>query len=278
MKTWFIGLLSLLPVSNALAFPLDAPAAPAAADPAIAYDFEGIVALSNCSGSLVRFTFSLPGDAAMVLTNGHCLGGFIPPGQAIVDRAVIRRMSLLTRDGQSVAGRVDAVRVLYATMTGTDLTLYRLKQTYADIEAEAGVRPLTIADRYGKPGEGIQVISGYWRRGYSCAIDYFVPTLKEDQWSFHESIRYTRPGCETIGGTSGSPILSAETREIIGINNTGNESGQQCTMDNPCEVDAEGKILAEKGVSYGQQTSWIYGCLNAAHEVDVNVAGCRLTH
>lgn len=38
-----------------------------------AVTFAGTVALSNCSGSVVRAPSSLPGDPALVLSNGHCL-------------------------------------------------------------------------------------------------------------------------------------------------------------------------------------------------------------
>ncbi|MBC7464820.1 MAG: serine protease, partial [Bdellovibrio sp.] len=83
---------------------------------------------------------------------------------------------------------------------------------------------------------------------------------------------------ETIGGTSGSPITKAGTKIVIGINNTGNEDGQKCTMNNPCEIDLQGNITFTKGVSYGQQTYQIYSCLNTARELDLTVQGCLLTH
>ena len=46
-------------------------AADGSTDP-LQVDFAGTVALSNCSGSLVRFAASQPTDPAMALTNGHC--------------------------------------------------------------------------------------------------------------------------------------------------------------------------------------------------------------
>src|SRR5262245_31943663 len=57
-------------------------------------DFTAIIALSNCSGSLVRFTTSKPDDFAMVLTNGHCLT-FLDPGDAVYHEASTRSFSLL---------------------------------------------------------------------------------------------------------------------------------------------------------------------------------------
>src|SRR5689334_19346351 len=36
------------------------------------YDFEGIVGLSDCSGSLVQLENAADTDRGMILTNGHC--------------------------------------------------------------------------------------------------------------------------------------------------------------------------------------------------------------
>jgi hypothetical protein len=91
-------------------------------------------------------------------------------------------------------------------------------------------------------------------------------------------MRYSKGGCETIHGTSGSPILSARTGRVVGINSTGNESGERCMMDNPCEVSESGQIYVEKGRSYGDQTYVFYSCLNARGKLDLNREGCQLVH
>ena len=57
-------------------------AAPASA---ATVDFTGIVALSNCSGSVVRPVNAGPNDPAYVLTNGHCVK-FFAPGEVVVDQ------------------------------------------------------------------------------------------------------------------------------------------------------------------------------------------------
>jgi hypothetical protein len=92
-----------------------------------------------------------------------------------------------------------------------------------------------------------------------------------------QSIKYTEPGCLVIGGTSGSPIIETGTRTVIGVNNTGNEDGLSCRMNNPCEVDKQGNISYQKGWSYGQQTYWVYSCRNSTTgELDLNLPGCKL--
>jgi hypothetical protein len=93
-----------------------------------------------------------------------------------------------------------------------------------------------------------------------------------------DSIRYSKSGCKTIHGTSGSPITSRNTGKVIGINNTGNDDGQKCTMNNPCEVSQQGTIYAEQGLSYGQQTYRFYSCLDGQGKLDIKTKGCELLH
>lgn len=284
-KSLVAGLAFAAFQANALALPLgdgvDAEALGLAPDfgeeESGAVDFTAIVALSNCSGSYVKFKTSLGTDKGMVLTNGHCFeGGFISAGQIKQDVASTRSFRLLTADGQSTLATLRAQRVMYATMTSTDITLYRLNQTFDQIKAATGVDPLVISDVRPAAGAPMKVVSGYWKRIYTCNVDAFVHSLKEGEWTFTDSIRYTEPGCDTIGGTSGSPIVHSDTREVIGINNTGNEDGERCTLNNPCEVDADGNVTVTEGASYGQQTYQIYTCLNAQNQIDLTKEGCLL--
>ncbi|MFK0247149.1 hypothetical protein ACIQUM_20845 [Amycolatopsis azurea] len=40
---------------------------------------------------------------------------------------------------------------------------------------------------------------------------------------------------------------------IVGVHSTGNDSGEQCTANNPCEVAADGTVSVHQGARYGQQ-------------------------
>ncbi|TDD47513.1 serine protease [Kribbella antibiotica] len=265
--------LTLTGLSAAQAAP--APAAPAKVL-APGGDFTGIAALSNCSGSLVRFASSVSTDPGLILTNGHCYEGGMPqPGVVLVDRSSTRSFTLL-RPNSNNAGTVRANRVLYSTMTKTDVTLYRLTETYAAIQSRLGIPALTLSQSAPAAGAGMAVVSGYWKRIYTCSVQATIPELREAGWVMKSSIKYRQPGCETIGGTSGSPIVSTSTGEVIGVNNTGNEDGARCTLNNPCEVDANGNITVQKGAAYGQQTWWFYTCLSASRTIDLNKAGCLL--
>lgn len=240
------------------------------------YNFEGIIELSNCSGALVKLETSRDSDRAMVLTNGHCLESGMPnPGVVIVGRSSSRRFTLLNAQGRS-AGQVRADLIIYSTMTKTDMTLYRLTETYEQIMARTRIPALVMSPRRPDVGQPLEIISGYWKRGYSCNIDGFAYQLKESGWTCEDSIRFTQPGCETIGGTSGSPVVAAGTRTVIGVNNTGNEDGGRCGMNNPCEVDQQGNVTYKMGNAYGQQTYWVYSCMNSMNELDLNKEGCLL--
>ncbi|MFI0352109.1 trypsin-like serine peptidase [Actinomadura sp. 9N407] len=243
-----------------------APGAPAAPERR-QVDFTGIVALSNCSGSLVRGPRSQDSDRALVLTNGHCLEGGMPgAGEVVVDKPSTRAFTLLDPTGRKELGTLKATRLEYATMTDTDVAVYRLADSYAKIRAEHKIDALKLSPAHPREGAEISIVSGYWKKIYSCKIDGFVHRMREADWTWKDSIRYT-PGCDTIGGTSGSPIVDRNTRQVVGINNTGNEEGKRCAMNNPCEVDEEGKVTVRKGVNYGQQTYTLTRCLGEDNDV-----------
>lgn len=233
------------------------------------------IALSNCSASLVRFPNSAGADRAMMLTNGHCYeGGFLSAGEVLVNRSSSRSGTLLDASGNSL-GTLRADLVLYATMTGTDVTLYRLTSTYDSISSSTGATALTIAAGHPTDGSAIGIPSSYWQQVWNCQVNGFVHTLREDEWTWNDSIRYDT-ACDTIHGTSGSPVVDVTSNQIVGINNTGNDNGQSCTLNNPCEVDENGNVTVHPGQSYGQETYWFTTCLDASNTLDLNTPGCML--
>jgi hypothetical protein len=250
--------------------------AQAAAPTVTAVTLASTIALSNCSASLVRYPSSVSTDRAMMLTNGHCYeGGFLDAGEVLQNKTSTRAGTLLSSTGAAL-GRVRADRILYATMTGTDVTLYRLTTTYASLTGSYGATALTIAAAHPADGSTMAIPSGYWKEIWNCSINGFVGTLREGDWTWHDSVRYST-GCDTIAGTSGSPIVDTASGQLVGINNTGNEDGESCTLDNPCEVAADGTITVIEGQSYGQETYWFDTCLTSSRTIDLTVTGCLLT-
>ncbi|MER6351541.1 serine protease [Streptomyces sp. NPDC001634] len=240
-----------------------------------AVDFAGTVSLSNCSGSVIRFPNSADTDPALVLTNGHCLEtGFPEPGEVIVDQSSSRSFGLLNSAGTRV-GTLRASKVAYSTMTDTDITIYQLTRTYAQIKSSYGISALTVSDTHPVAGTAIKVVSGYWKRIYSCNIDGFVYRLNEGDWTWKDSVRYTS-ACNTIGGTSGSPVIDNTTGKVVAVNNTGNEDGERCTENNPCEVDASGNVTVRQGINYAEETYQIPACFGTGNKLDLSASGCVL--
>lgn len=240
-----------------------------------AVNFAGTVSLSNCSGSVIRFPASADSDPALVMTNGHCLEtGFPDPGEVIVGQSSSRSFGLLNASATRV-GTLRANKVVYSTMTDTDVTIYQLTTTYAQIKSTYGINALTVQDTHPAAGTAITVVSGYWKRTYACNIDGFVYRLKEGSWTWKDSVRYTS-ACQTIGGTSGSPVVDNATGKVVAVNNTGNEDGERCTDNNPCEVDANGNVTVRHGINYAQETYTIPACFTTGNKLNLNASGCTL--
>ncbi|MFI5570722.1 serine protease [Streptomyces sp. NPDC051740] len=240
-----------------------------------AVNFAGTVSLSNCSGSVVRMPGSADDDPALVLTNGHCLeSGFPAPGQVLVDRASSRTFGLLNSAGSKVA-TLRADRLVYATMTDTDAAIYRLSTTYARIKSAYGIDALPLSATRPAAGTSISVVSGYWKRIYNCSVDGFAYRMKEGDWTWKDSVRYTS-ACDTIGGTSGSPVVDSATGQVVAVNNTGNEDGERCTVNNPCEVDESGQVTVRQGINYAQQTYLFPACFGVDNKLDLSASGCAV--
>ncbi|WP_198042321.1 S1 family peptidase [Kitasatospora azatica] len=273
MKKPLLGVMAATLLGAASALVGAAPAQAATA--AVTVNFAGTVALSDCSGSVVRMPNSQATDPALVLTNGHCLETGMPgPGEVIVDQPSNRSFTLLSASGGRL-GTLRAGKVAYATMTDTDVTLYQLSTSYASIKSRYGISPLTISPNHPVAGTSIKVVSGYWKTTYSCSIDGFVNQLDEGDWVWKDSVRYTST-CNTIGGTSGSPVIDTSTGLLVAVNNTGNEDGETCTVNNPCEVDANGHVTVHQGTNYAEETYLLTRCFAAGNKLDLTLAGCTL--
>ncbi|WP_433871452.1 trypsin-like serine protease [Saccharopolyspora sp. CA-218241] len=236
---------------------------------------EGAVQLEGCTGSVVRTAGSRPQDPALMLTNGHCVQGQRPaPGEALVDQPADREAPIVGPQGYpEVTARAE--RLVYATMTGTDVALYRLDRTYGQL-AEAGAKVFDLTTTPVRAGDPLSL--AYTSRRFDCTAEAVVPHLREGGYQQDDSIRYaTTEDCAPFPGTSGSALLSPDGGTVVGIHNTHNRDGEQCTDNNPCEVDADGNETAVQGRAYGQQVHRIAGCLTEGSRLDLSRQGCTLT-
>lgn len=242
---------------------------------ATAADFTGTLDLHGCSGSLVRAANSAETDHALVLTNGHCFDGTWPiPDEVLVDQPTHKAFDLLDSAGKRLVA-LQASKALYVSMTGTDVTLFQVDTSYAQLERQYHVRPLELSSARPVPGTAVTVVSGGLKQVYSCKIDTLAYRVLEATYMTKDVIRYT-PACGTVPGTSGSPIVDTATGEVVGINNTSNRAGGTCTEDNPCEMDRDGNISVHKGIGYGTETYWITACLAPGNRLDLHLPGCLL--
>lgn len=236
-------------------------------------DVEGAVELNGCVGSVVSTPASRPHDPALLLTNGHCVQGPRPaPGTALVDQPADFPAPIADHQGYPRA-TVRANRLLYATMTGTDIALYRLDETYAQLRSAKVFRLTSTPVR---PGD--ELTMAYTSVRLHCTAEALVPHLREEGYEQDASIRYASgPDCAPWHGMSGSALLAADGTTVAGIHNTHNDSGERCTADNPCEVDAAGVVTSVPGRGYGQQVAGIAACVGPGSRLDLSRPGCTLT-
>ena len=237
--------------------------------------FAGTARLPGCSGAVVRWPAALDTDRAVVLTNGHCVRQpFLGAREVLVDERRWTRVDLLDGRGR-VAREARAVRLQYASMYRTDIALLTLRETYADLAGD-GVTPLSLAAEGPARGDRIRIPSGYWTEQRACTTTGTAYRLHERDWDWWGSIRLpARDGCAIRGGYSGSPIVSQDTGLVVGVANTGYVGGRRC-IDSACEENRHGRVVMRRHMNYGQQTSWLLGCLDAGRTFDLHAAGCRL--
>ncbi|MFJ4876949.1 trypsin-like serine protease [Streptomyces sp. NPDC088745] len=237
---------------------------------------EGAAKVGDCLGSVVRTPTARPKDPALVLTNGHCVPSGRPaPGKALVDRPADLKKPVTIADTTGYTRTsARATRLVYATMTGTDIALYRLDKTYAQLAAE-GAKVFRLSTVPMRKGDRLTMAHGFHRP--SCTVEAVVPHLREDGHQQDRAVRYATGGtCVSRPGYSGTALLAPDGNTVVGINNTHNRDGEQCTDNNPCEVGRDGSVTAVKGRGYGQQVHQIAACLTGGSRLKLSRPGCTL--
>lgn len=250
--------------------------------------------IGTCSGVLATFAGRSSSSRALVLSAGHCinLGTVqVPLGDGsslavLADGDVLSRASYqrpLTLDtGNSEAPRtcVEADEIVYATMTGGDILLLRLTETYEQIERRTGVKPFVVSrDSTFASGLPVRMPSSRWQNDRACHVDRAVERLKEHHWTWGPVFRLLVEGtCGLPHGASGSPIIRKDTEEVIGVAGTASDGdGAACGLNNPCEVNPDGSTtVATRGQAYGHFVHAFSTCLDGTGDLDLTIPGCRL--
>ncbi|MFD4673465.1 trypsin-like serine protease [Lentzea sp. NPDC058450] len=224
-------------------------------------NLEGAASLAgNCSGSVVRTSQTKENDPALLLTNGHCVPERPAPGETLRNVPIDVPVTIGDRQGYLQA-KARTTHLLRATMSGTDTALFQLDQTYAQLRAKR-VKIFKLADRSARPGERVDIISSGNGDRFKCTIEAVVPQLREEGYTQDNAYRYNRE-CTPSHGGSGSPIVLQDGVTVVGVHSTGNDSGEQCTANNPCEVAADGSVTVHQGARYGQQVRHLAACAPA---------------
>lgn len=243
----------------------------------------GFPALNECESSIVRTSSSQDDDPALLLTNGHCVPNVdesmdMPAqGADIVDQKIDAPVTFTDAGGYGMAtSRID--RLLFATMTGTDLALFRLESSFSDLEKK-GARILHVATAPPKAGDAVTLMAAdpFMGGPRECTIEAIVPTLREGGYDQHDALRMEEAErCISEPGFSGAALLAPDGKTIVGVNNTSNRDGEKCTVDNPCEVSESGEATVLHERPYGQQIVALNDCVAAGSVLDLDAPGCDL--
>lgn len=237
--------------------------------------YDSIVKVDNCSASLIRFSHQKDTDPVLLLTNGHCYSTNFKNKEFISNKPINKTAGVFKGATPQLAGQIQLNRLVYASMTGTDVAIYRSNMTYKQLRTKFGLEARPVSATRPRAGTKIEIPSGYWSRTFSCSISSFIPTLKEGNWEWKDTVKYTKPGCEVLPGSSGSPVINPSNGQVIAINNTVNDSGQQCTLNNPCEIFSEQDIRVDRGAGYATQTYYLPACFQRSNLALKNT-GCKL--
>lgn len=244
------------------------------------FDFNGGVIVNGCSGALMMMEGMRPEQPALVMTNGHCVdigrlsGGkseLLGPGEYLFDYAhnVTEQVVVVVRSPGGASQTVKVERLVFATMTGTDVAIYQLRESYQELEKRYQVKPLTLDRGPVISGTPVVLVSNYYAEMWNCEMGEHT-SLLEGPYTTTRGIQLGH-GCHDIYiGISGSPILRAGTRSIVGLANTHfSGSGAPCTFNNPCEYDSTTgkKKTPAPGQTYGVTTSELYLCFDEQQRV-----------
>jgi hypothetical protein len=104
-------------------------------------------------------------------------------GEVLYRTEYRRTLTLETGNSEEPRTCVEADQVVYATLTGVDVMLLRLTETYEQIERRAGVKPLIVSDDTAFPaGLTVRMPSGLWQNDRACEVELTVEKVKESRW------------------------------------------------------------------------------------------------
>ena len=245
-----------------------------------------------CSAALVTLKGRSSSAPALVLSAGHCSDqgtlqiplrnkSIAAPDVGEVLYRLNDKRPLTLETGNSAAPRtcIETEEIVYGTLTGSDILLLRLTETYERIEARTGVKPFLISDDVFHPKRytgSLAVISVPRRQGMCGGGDR--RKVERTPLDVGGPVMRLSLSCDVPHGQSGGPVLRLDLNELIGrVWTASDDNAAPCELNNPCLVKADGTFSpAIKDQGYAHFVHQLYTCLDDARSVDINTPGCLL--
>lgn len=250
----------------------------------------GSAVVNNCSAGFIKLMSMPDTQKAIVITNGHCLLlnlnygrelAYPYPGEYLqnmrdvnfLDKTIVRIHS----DNATI--ELKPHQLIFGTMSGTDLAIFELNETYLTLKNQFGIDPLIVDSNLSSTSSSVQIQSGYFNRTFDCSIQDYVDLI-EGPFQTQKAIRLTKE-CDIYPGVSGSPIVSRMNGRVIGLANTHSSGeGVLCGFNNPCIVLPNKNIQyiqPKAGTSFGISLVPLNDCFDIqTHQFDFSKKQCGL--
>lgn len=179
---------------------------------------------SSCTATLLdtRSPDSQPQAPAYVLTNGHCINK--QNGLILTDEKIqgTIQFNFFT---DSVARSYPLKRVSWSSTQGVDLAIVELQQTLKSLMDES-IQPLQLASQMPEEGRDVLWVGAplYKDTGHlrmAACTHQSSGEILEQPWVWRHTFSNQ---CKDIGtGASGSPIVTRDSKQIVGVLNLVNQ-------------------------------------------------------
>jgi len=203
---------------------------------------------------------------AYLLTSGHCVDNVA--GRVVIDQPAEGDVTFnYFSDTVEQHKTYPLKTVAFSSQQGKDLAIIELDASLQTL-IDAGIAPLRIADAAVDEG-GLLLSVGaplvdeaYTLRMATCPM-LGTAELVERPYVQYGQIRFA---CQDIfKGSSGGPLMSAESGEIVGVSGTSTataDASEQCNRDAPCEI-VEGQAQWNDATHYASSTLGLNACFSA---------------
>jgi len=179
---------------------------------------------------LVTFLERSASAKAFVLSAGHCseqgkadvIVGKNPLampdyGEVLYRVSSPRAFTLETGNADEPRTCVQVEEIVYGTMTGADIMLLQVSETYEQIAQRTGVRPFLVSqEKAFSQGLALRMPSARWQNDRACEVEATVETLKEARWLWGPVLRIRiLDTCGTPHGASGAPAIRKDTSRLL---------------------------------------------------------------